>query len=168
MNAPRPVVPGLSLDELAAVTQRFADEVRAGCHEVYVDPARRWHTRIHADDRVDVWLISWTTDQDTELHDHGASAGAFTVVSGTLTEAVWRPSVGLVEGERRAGETVVFPTGYVHDVRNGRARYAVSVHAYSPPLRLMHYYDVDGGELARRGHAWTDDPESPAPERRAS
>jgi predicted metal-dependent enzyme (double-stranded beta helix superfamily) len=158
----------LTLDELAATTRRFAEEVRAGCHAVHADPDRRWHVRIHADDQVDVWLISWTAEQGTELHDHGGSAGAFTVVEGRLTESVWagpRADGSLTEVARGAGDTVVFGTRYVHDVVNRAAATAVSVHAYSPPLTLMHYYDVEANRLVRRASSWTDDPEAPAPAR---
>lgn len=158
----------LTLDELAATTRRFAEEVRAGCHEVRADPSQRWHVRIHADEQVDVWLISWTPSQSTELHDHGDSAGAFTVVEGELTESVWagqRAAGTLADLIRREGETVVFGTRYVHDVLNRAAGTAVSVHAYSPPLSVMHYYDVDGPRLVRRASSWTDDPEAPAPAR---
>ncbi|MHA6792359.1 hypothetical protein ACVGVM_02385 [Pseudonocardia bannensis] len=28
-----------------------------------IDPDRRWCRRLHGDDHVDVWLISWATDQ---------------------------------------------------------------------------------------------------------
>jgi predicted metal-dependent enzyme (double-stranded beta helix superfamily) len=158
----------LTLDELAATTRRFAEEVRTGCHEVCADPAERWHVRIHADDRVDVWLISWTPEQGTQLHDHGDSAGAFTVVEGELTESVWagpRAAGALSHLTRGEGQTVVFGTRYVHDVTNRAVGTAVSVHAYSPPLSLMHYYDVDGDRLVRRASSWTDDPEAPAPAR---
>jgi predicted metal-dependent enzyme (double-stranded beta helix superfamily) len=158
----------LTLDELADTTRRFADEVRAGRHRVEADPDHRWHVRIHADDRVDVWLISWTTEQGTQLHDHGGSAGAFTVVEGELTESVWagpKAAGHLTDRGRAAGETVVFGTHYVHDVSNRATGTAVSVHAYSPPLSLMHYYDVDGDRLVRRASSWTDDPEAPAPAR---
>ena len=168
MSTQPAAVAALTLDELAATTRRFADEVRAGCHDVSADPAQRWHVRIHADDRVDVWLISWTTAQGTELHDHGGSAGAFTVVQGELTESVWsgpRGGGSLADVTRGEGETVVFGTRYVHDVVNRAAGTAVSVHAYSPPLRLMHYYDVDGDRLVARASSWTDDPEAPAPAR---
>ena len=48
-----------------------ADEVRSGRHDVHADPDERWHVRLICDDRVDVWLISWTTDQGTQMHDHG-------------------------------------------------------------------------------------------------
>lgn len=163
----------LSSRELVELTQRYAAEVRAGRHEVRADPDERWHVRLHSDEQVDVWLISWTTEQGTELHDHGDSAGAFTVVSGRLTESVHRRGRGAVRGllvdlARETGETVHFGEHYIHDVRNVDAETAVSVHAYSPPLRLMHYYDVVEGELVRRASSWTDDPEAPAPEREAS
>jgi hypothetical protein len=163
-----PAREALTLEELAATTRHFADEVRAGCHEVHADPSQRWHVRIHADDQVDVWLISWTTSQSTELHDHGDSAGAFTVVQGELTESVWAGPRGagtLADLSRGEGETVVFGRRYVHDVVNRAVGTAVSVHAYSPPLSLMHYYDVDGTRLVRRASSWTDDPEAPAPAR---
>jgi len=158
----------LTLEELAETTRRFAEDVAAGRYRVEADPEQRWHVRIHADDRVDVWLIGWTTEQATQLHDHGGSAGAFTVVDGELTESVWAGPKGeghLTDLTRAAGETVVFGTHYVHDVVNRAAGTAVSVHAYSPPLHLMHYYDVDGNRLVRRASSWTDDPEAPAPAR---
>ncbi|WP_300678404.1 cysteine dioxygenase family protein [Nocardioides sp.] len=163
----------LSRAELAGVTRAFADRVLAGEFAVESDPDQRWHVRIHADDQVDVWLISWTTDQGTELHDHGPSAGAFTVVEGTLNEAVWvtgeaADEGGLIDLPRSQGQTVTFGTGYVHDVRNLEQPVAVSVHAYSPPLNVMHYYDVDGDRLHTRASQWTDDPEAPAPDRVAS
>jgi hypothetical protein len=76
----------LSLTDLRGVVERYADDVRAGEHLPEFRTDERWHVRLHQDDDVDVWLISWTAEQGTELHDHGGSAGAFHVVSGTLTE----------------------------------------------------------------------------------
>jgi len=159
--------------ELADLTQQVAQEVRDGRHELHADAQERWHVRIRCDEHVDVWLISWTTDQGTQLHDHGGSSGAFTVVEGQLSEAIWAGRAGrLVENVREAGETVVFGERYVHDVRNTDAATAVSVHAYSPPLALMNYYDVDHhddgrAELVRLASVWTDDPEQPFDEAEA-
>lgn len=154
----------LTSAELTAWAQRYAAEVCAGRHPVQADPRHRWHVRLHADDRADVWLISWTTEQGTELHDHGDSSGAFVVVDGELTESLWTPD-GLTDACRAPNESVVFDRRYVHDVRNHAERTAVSVHVYSPPLTLMHYYDVEDGALIRRDSLWTDDPEAPAPPR---
>jgi rhodanese-related sulfurtransferase/predicted metal-dependent enzyme (double-stranded beta helix superfamily) len=160
----------LSATELRAVVERYAEDVRAGTHVAQYGATERWHVRLHQDRDVDVWLISWTTEQGTELHDHGGSSGAFTVVEGALAESVWTGAGPDAPGEladhrRAAGETVVFGPGYVHDVRNHQAPPAVSVHAYSPPLHAMHYYDAGPGRLERWASSWTDDPEAPAPER---
>jgi len=164
MTARPTTVPPLSLAELAALTSTVAEDVRAGLYEVHADAESRWHVRIRCDDQVDVWLISWTNDQGTQLHDHGGSSGSFTVVSGELSEAVWTPGAEvLTETVRGAGDSVIFGEHYVHDVRNVQAEPAVSVHAYSPPLSLMNYYDVDGHQLTRLASMWTDDPEAPAP-----
>ena len=158
----------LSLAQLVEWTNCVADDVRAGLYEIEADAEHRWHVRLHRDDDVDVWLISWTTDQGTQLHDHGGSSGAFTVVSGELSETIWTPGVEqLAENPRHEGDTVVFGEHYVHDVRNIQPGTAVSVHAYSPPLSLMNYYDVEGHELIKLASVWTDDPEEPAPALRA-
>lgn len=152
----------LRTDDLAALTERFAEDVRAGCYEIRADASQRWHVRIHHDELVDVWLISWTESQRTELHDHGDSHGAFTVVEGSLVETVWSAG-NLHQRSVDSRETVTFESAYVHDVYNEAKEVAVSVHAYSPPLSRMSYYDVDDGELVPLATAWTDDPETPAP-----
>ena len=80
--------------DLLHVTDRFADDVLGG-HYDHLLPAggppsgERWFTRLHGNDELDVWLISWVPDRSTELHDHGGSLGALTVVSGSLRETRW-------------------------------------------------------------------------------
>ncbi|GAA4844854.1 cysteine dioxygenase family protein [Actinomycetospora corticicola] len=160
-DGPTPV----SLADLTSLTRQVAAEVVAGHHAVQIDAANRWSRRLHADPHLDVWLISWATEQAAELHDHGGSIGALTVVSGELTE--WRWSAGQADdhlataeeiasrgpGLRRrvltAGSGAAFPLGHVHDVSNRRTEAAVSVHAYSPPLSAMSYYGVERGTLTR-------------------
>lgn len=160
----------LSPTELHEVVERYADAVRAGDYVAHFGTEERWHRRIHSDDDVDVWLISWTTEQGTELHDHGGSEGAFTVVEGGLHEYVWSGATSgavgeLVDHRRGVRETVAFGADHVHDVRNHDRAPAVSVHAYSPPIRLMNFYDQSGDSLLRWASSWTDDPEAPAPAR---
>ncbi|PVZ14843.1 cysteine dioxygenase [Actinomycetospora cinnamomea] len=158
-----------SLADLVALTREVAAEVSAreaaGHRAVEVDPASRWSRRLHADDHLDVWLVSWVTDQGAELHDHGGSLGALTVIRGALTE--WRWTAGAEDdgtcpaeelpargpGLRRrvldTGRSAAFGLGHVHDVTNRAVATAVSVHAYSPPLSAMSFYDVGAGVLRR-------------------
>jgi hypothetical protein len=160
--------PALSPVELVDLTRLFADEV-AREHYPFVayDAQRRWHQRIYRDPRIDIWLLSWLPTQGTELHDHGGSAGAFTVISGVLSEVVYRPgesSGQLIETARPAGDAVGFGPRYVHDVRNLGTAPAVSVHAYSRPLAVMNYYEFTGDRLRQLRSVATADPE-PATER---
>ena len=84
----------LRLPDLLHTTDSAADDVLSG-HYDHLLPAggvpidERWFTRLHGDDELDVWLISWVPDKSTELHDHGGSLGALTVVSGALAETRW-------------------------------------------------------------------------------
>ena len=145
--------------QLIEFTRFYAEEVAAGKYPfVDFDEDERWHRRIYRDRRVDIWLISWLPTQGTELHDHGGSSGSFTVLSGSLTEAV-RSGPGVHDTVRAAGDAVGFGPRYIHDVRNLDSGPAVSVHAYSPPLTSMTYYDLDGTSVVPIRSLSTDDPE---------
>ena len=135
---PGPRTPPVLGEVVAAVSER-PDLWRP---HVRFDPARRWSMRLHADDDLDVWLISWTPDQSTALHDHGGSAGVLTVVDGGLTELTVAPKDlhRLLRHELALGQVRTFGPRHIHDVVNTGAAPAVSVHAYSPPLRSMTYY----------------------------
>jgi predicted metal-dependent enzyme (double-stranded beta helix superfamily) len=158
-----PTVPApLELPELIALTRRYAAEVHAGRHRVVVDPQRRWYNLLRSDDTVDVWLITWATEQFAELHDHGGSRGALTVVRGALTEDRWSTrDAGLLNRRLTPDHSAGFGHGYVHEVSNPDVEPAVSVHAYSPPLTEMSYYAVDpssdgvGSRLRRTSTAYT-------------
>jgi hypothetical protein len=170
MNAIRPLssvaLPSaLNPVELVDYSRFIADEVAAGRYPyIEFNEETRWHQRIYRDPRVDVWLISWLPSQGTQLHDHGGSSGAFTVLSGELSEAIYRPSrpadLALAEHRRASGAALGFGPRHVHDVRNLSGDPAVSVHAYSPPLTSMNYYDIgEAGGLERIATLATEDPE---------
>jgi hypothetical protein len=153
----------LSIRELLQLTGSIAAEVAAGRHAVRFDPVERWHTRLLNGEYADVWLITWPRHQAAQLHDHGGSLGALSVVQGVLSEQRWLPGADrprLVPRRLPAGARAGFPLGYVHDVVNADPEPALSVHAYSPPLTAMSYYEIDGNHALRRIRTLlTDDPE---------
>jgi predicted metal-dependent enzyme (double-stranded beta helix superfamily) len=114
-----------------------------------LDPA------LHADlADAQVWLLSWLPEQGTPLHDHGTSAGAFSVVQGTLTErvvAAGRTAVHDATADLSVGRVRHFGPHYVHQVTNTLDEPAVSVHVYAPALRWMNTYRVEDGALVRTG-----------------
>jgi hypothetical protein len=132
----------------------------------------RWTHRLAADQVLDVldpslhaelpdaevWLLSWLPGQGTDLHDHGASAGAFAVARGTLTErVVARGRDSRVRQHSTDLERLrvrFFGPHYVHQVANTAAEPAVSVHVYVPGLTVMNLYRIEGDDLVRTAIEW--------------
>jgi predicted metal-dependent enzyme (double-stranded beta helix superfamily) len=100
-------------------------------HLLRYDPDRRFAALVEADADVETWLLSWLPGQHTDVHDHAGAAGAFTVVSGVLTETVFRDPAPVTH-EVTAGRTRVFGPAYTHQVRNAGVDPAVSIHVYRP------------------------------------
>lgn len=96
------------------------------------DPDERFSALVDASDEVEIWLLSWLPGQHTDFHDHGDTAGAFTVVTGALSERARR--IGTPEADHvvRPGQARVFGPGYAHQVRNAGVDPAVSIHVYRP------------------------------------
>lgn len=136
----------LDLSSLVTVVSDLASDPSQWLPAVRFDQQRRYYTRLHADHRVDVWLLTWLTTQSTDLHDNGGSAAAFAVVRGELREVRVDDRGHLRSHIRLPGEMIWLAPGVVHDVRNA-AGPAVSVHAYSPPLTSMTFYRARRGRL---------------------
>jgi predicted metal-dependent enzyme (double-stranded beta helix superfamily) len=113
---------------------------------VRFDLTERYFQRLHRDDDVEVWLICWDLGQDTLLHDHGGSVGAFAVASGQLIEdhglipGADTTQEGLRTRRHRAGDSVGFGRTYLHNLVNVGMEPAISIHAYSKPLTSMNFY----------------------------
>jgi hypothetical protein len=152
--------PRFSPRELREITRNYAAQPESWSPLLRFVDDDHWSIRVHADDNLDIWLITWLQSQSTSLHDHGNSAGAFTVVGGRLCEYQ-------ATGDRlevRADSSRSFGVGYVHDVYNPYDEAAISIHAYSPPLTSMSYYEeTDSGLALLRTDATTIPEGSPAP-----
>lgn len=107
------------------------------------DDGDRWWTRMYTAERFDLWLLSWLPGGGTDLHDHGPSSAAFAVVRGTLSEVRVDRRGRSHTYLRYAGSATALTRGVIHDVNGAGAGPAVSIHAYSPPLREMSFYGRD-------------------------
>ena len=97
------------------------------------------------------WVLCWRSGQRSPVHDHTGSACAVRVLRGTLTETVF----GLApNGQARAAYSRDWPAGSVlasedadmHQVSNLQPEGddLVTLHVYSPPLRAMGTYALEG------------------------
>ena len=78
------------------------------------DGKGHWWTLLSTNDDVDVWLLSWRPGQATDLHDHGSSAAAFTVIRGELNEVRIDPYGQATSHSRPAGTATSLATRRRH------------------------------------------------------
>ncbi|MCQ4080837.1 cysteine dioxygenase family protein [Streptomyces sp. RB6PN25] len=143
IGASLPHAAALSPAQLADLADRFAERRGLWLPHVRYQSPDRYYTRLELSQTYEVWLLTWLPGQGTEIHGHGGSNGAFTVIRGELTERTFPPTsypVHPTPRRLRADEVRAFGPRHVHQVTNEATAPAVSVHAYSPPLATMSYY----------------------------
>ena len=140
----------LDRPELIDLVERLAASPESWRDLVTHRPDARTYEQLHRDDHVAVWLICWMNDHDTGFHDHDLSAGALSVVRGSVCEE--RLVLGGAPSSRTfsAGDTLTFAASDIHRVAHAGSEPAVTLHAYSPPLWRMGAYEVSPEGTLRR------------------
>ena len=129
--------------ELAATPERWRHLIR------HADDMRVYE-QIWDDEQVNAWVICWSQDQDTGFHDHDESGAAIAVISGRVREDRLTLSGPPRSQEIGAGRAFTVPPVAIHRVLHAGDGPAVTIHAYSPPLRRTGAYRVgDDGQLER-------------------
>ena len=144
--------------ELAHAVRRIAFRPADWRHAVRFDTHERTYTRIPLprENGYEAWLLTWLPGQDTGLHDHSGSAGAFMVVDGALTEHTAEQDLEgrttLRERVLHVGDVRPFGRDHVHEVRNESSLPAVSIHVYAPTLSAMTRYSLENDRLVTLSH----------------
>ena len=139
----------LSIDQLRDFAAALAAAPERWAHHVRHDDARVYE-QIWDDGEVNAWVICWSEDSDTGFHDHDESAAGITVVSGRVREDRLTLAGAPRSRELGSGETFTVKPVAIHRVLHAGDGPAVTIHAYSPPLRRTGAYRVGpGGELQR-------------------
>ena len=145
----------LSVTELEHFATTLAQAPERWRHHVRHADDVRVYEQIWDDEDVNAWVICWSEDQDTGFHDHDESAAAIHVIDGRVREdrlRLWAPPETRVSV---AGETFTVPPSAIHRVLHAGTGPAVTIHAYSPPLRRVGAYRVRGnGELERLAQSY--------------
>jgi mannose-6-phosphate isomerase-like protein (cupin superfamily) len=140
----------LTPEQLERFTAELVDSPERWRHLVRHADDVRVYEQIWDDEDVNAWVICWSEDQDTGFHDHDDSAAGIAVVSGRVRED--RLTLGSAPRSRelRAGTTFIVPPVAIHRVLHAGEEPAVTIHAYSPPLRRIGAYRTGpDGELER-------------------
>ena len=119
------------------------------------DESERVYELIWDTEEVNAWVIRWSEDSDTGFHDHDASGAGIHVVSGSVREDRLALGGGAISRQFGAGETFTVDPDAIHRVLHSGSGPAVTIHAYSPPLRRTGAYTVlDSGELVRESQSF--------------
>jgi hypothetical protein len=162
-----PIAPGRDLDrrELAALAANLGAQPEVWEPHAPAGDGQRHFVSLHRDDHVDVWAIFWMPENDTGWHDHDLSSGAVSVVRGSLVEHALRIGAPHRRRAYSAGSTFCFGPAHIHRM-TCEDPFAVSIHAYSPPLwRLGQYLIEPDGALRRVSVSYADElrPLEPVP-----
>lgn len=100
--------------------------------------------RLEVPEDVDVFVVTWATFTDTRLHSHDGATSAFVPVRGVVTEIRPDDQLRLIPRKFVAGVTGVLDGYDVHELQNEHADVAVSIHAFSPRLRSVTWWERQG------------------------
>jgi hypothetical protein len=147
----------LDADELVGFAARLAAEPHRWQHLcVGQRSAARVYAEIWSDACVNAWAICWFADVDTGFHDHDDSAAGIVVVEGSVVEERLALAGPCLTRRFRAGQGLHLPACAIHRVRHSGVEPAVTVHAYSPPLRRQGVYrTAPDGTLERDATPFT-------------
>jgi hypothetical protein len=144
---------------MLSTVRAIADDPTLWRPHVRDDKGSRYWARIGTFPGADLWLLTWLPDQKTDLHDHGDAVATFTVVQEQLTETRVHPGGRLVDEVRNPSDVHGVPAGAVHDVGNRGTEPAISIHADSPALTTMTFWEPVRGGLRRLQTVRSDQPE---------
>lgn len=140
----------LDQHKLRHLVQSIADQPELWQPLVVVDDSRRRYRLLYEDDRIDVWVLSWMPGQATGFHDHDHSEVALMCVQGSILEKQMQLPSGSSKVEMTPGTIRTGGAGYIHAVNHLGGEPAVSLHAYSPPLKHVGQYVVDENGIMER------------------
>lgn len=140
----------LEPSELAGLVARLGARPDTWRPLVRYEAGRRRFEELSREDHVEVWVVSWMGRHDTGYRDHDPSCGAVAVVEGSVVEERLTVGQAPVARPRKTGDRFHFGASHVHRLYTREGARAVTIHAYSPPLRQIGAYAFGPkGELHR-------------------
>jgi hypothetical protein len=126
-----------------------------------------------------VWLLGWSKDEGTDIHDHVKSEVGISVLRGKVVNRGYKIDKDYIaESKSKEGlstksadttlqkdVSVTLQAPYIHEMfgTGSKANRDVSLHAYYPPLKQMHYFKKDADGNLHYDGDWDEDrpPEVP-------
>jgi rhodanese-related sulfurtransferase len=140
-------------EELVAIVAAYAAS-DGWLEKVRLSAKGRWRRRVEHGADYDLWLHSWLPGQATGVDKYVGSSSAMAVAMGVLEARSGEMPLRMIA----AGETCAFRPGDAYELRNTSQAPAVSIHAYSPPLRDRKTLKPESDDESQRTPASTAGP----------
>jgi predicted metal-dependent enzyme (double-stranded beta helix superfamily) len=145
----------LSRAQLRVLATEIAADEHLWRHLAHHEPDRRVYEELILDEpslagSVGVWLICWMNDHDTGFHDHDNSSGAVAVAAGRLRDERLAVGPSAPAKTYTRGQSFDFGPSDIHRMSHAGGGPAISIHAYSPPLKAMGAYLIEPDGVIRR------------------
>jgi cysteine dioxygenase len=116
------------------------------------DPLTYKRSLLYNDNNIDVYLIGWSANQASRIHDHPDNGCVLRVLRNEVSEETYiRRDAGiekLSHKNLKVGETGhIKKNTILHRIINETNEKTLSLHVYSPPNYKTRYYDEKGGLL---------------------
>jgi len=158
MSMPAPPTEVLDAAELVRFAAALAGSPEHWRELVRDDGDGRVYETIWSDEHVNAWVIRWSENSDTGFHDHDVSASGIVVVEGSVVEERLALSGPPVVRRFSAGQSFHLSASAIHRVHHDAAAPALTIHAYSPPLRRQGVYrTAPDGALERDATPYTEE-----------
>ncbi len=158
MSGPAEPTGVLRSGELVGFARELADSPERWRDLVGQERSARVYETLWSDEHVNAWVICWPDDSDTGFHDHDTSAAAIVVIEGSVLEERLALSGPPLSRRYEAGASFHLPASAIHRVRHAGGPPALTIHAYSPPLRQQGVYSVGrDGVLERESAPYTEE-----------
>ena len=112
----------------------------------YIKPCNSGYTRtkIYSNNFYDLFLINWSKNSKSKIHDHSKEGCAFKVLQGKLNEKIYNPStLKLTQNNIFTENEISYINdniGY-HSIENDYNFNSYSLHLYIPSNHITKYYN---------------------------
>jgi cysteine dioxygenase len=98
---------------------------------------------IYIDNNIEVYIISWKSNQETKIHDHPKKGCLLRILENELEENLYNKHLQNFNTNilTEANTSYIEGDMILHKIKNNTNKNSVSLHIYSPPNYNIKYYE---------------------------
>lgn len=104
---------------------------------ITINPYHYHRKKVFENDDFEILIITWNTNQESQIHDHADNGCYMLLLQGQLEETIHTPIVTITHYHTPKSLSYIDNTIGLHKIKNPSPNnIAVSLHVYSPPNHI--------------------------------